>query len=247
VQSAFYKKKKIANRSINFFCPNNIINWRINTLFSKEPDTLIWIKKFKKHKKIIFWDIGSNIGLYSIYAAIIHKDITVVSFEPSTSNLKILSRNIYINNLFKKIKICQLAITKKNFCFSQFRESRFLEGQALNTFGSSEKKKLFDSNAYTILGVNLNFLVKNKILEVPDYIKIDVDGIEDKIIEGFDKFLYSKKIKSILIEIDEQNYKQVKRIETLMKINKFKFVEKNNTDNSKTNKQFFNYIYNKLN
>ena len=31
---------------------------------------------------------------------------------------------------------------------------------------------------------NLDFLVERKILPQPDYIKIDVDGFEDKVIDG---------------------------------------------------------------
>ena len=38
------------------------------------------------------------------------KNIEVISFEPSTSNLRILSRNISINNLENKIKIFQLPL-----------------------------------------------------------------------------------------------------------------------------------------
>ena len=38
---------------------------------------------------------------------------------------------------------------------------------------------------------------------VPDYIKIDVDGIEHLILRGGDKLFFSKKIKSVLIEINE--------------------------------------------
>ena len=71
--------------------------------------TIEWINNFKKDyknksKDIIFWDIGSNIGLFSLYAAKIHKNCKVYSFEPSTSNLRILSRNIDINDLSERIK-----------------------------------------------------------------------------------------------------------------------------------------------
>ena len=51
----------------------------------------------------LFIDIGANIGLYSIYAAIKHSNSEVISFEPSTSNLRVLSRNISINKLEEKI------------------------------------------------------------------------------------------------------------------------------------------------
>ena len=77
----------------------------METFFTKEPETLKWIDSFNDNKKIIFWDIGANIGLYSIYAALKHSDIEIISFEPSTSNLRILSRNISINKLEEKMKI----------------------------------------------------------------------------------------------------------------------------------------------
>jgi len=38
----------------------------------------------------------------------------------------------------------------------------------------------------------MNFLIKNSILEIPDYIKIDVDGIEHLILEGGGEFLRDK-------------------------------------------------------
>ena len=69
-----YRKVSINNKNkINFFIPNNLIDWRVRTIFSKEPDTIKWIDNFNSNKKIIFWDIGANIGLYSIYAACKHK------------------------------------------------------------------------------------------------------------------------------------------------------------------------------
>ena len=37
--------------------------------YKKEPETLQWISEFSNNEKTIFWDIGSNIGLYSIYNA----------------------------------------------------------------------------------------------------------------------------------------------------------------------------------
>ena len=79
-----------------------------------EPETTAWISQFKKIKKQkIFWDIGAQIGLHSIFAATKFKNIKVISFEPSTSNLRILSRNISINSLSNKINIISLPISEK--------------------------------------------------------------------------------------------------------------------------------------
>ena len=89
-----------------FFTPNELIKWRVDTILDKEPETIQWIDEFEDNS--IFWDIGSNIGLYSIYAALKKDKIKIYSFEPSTSNLRTLSRNISINNLHKKISIIPL-------------------------------------------------------------------------------------------------------------------------------------------
>ena len=67
----------ILNKKIKFFVPNQLLNSRVDTFFTKEPETLEWIQTFDKTKPIIFWDIGSNIGLYSIYAATIHSNCAV--------------------------------------------------------------------------------------------------------------------------------------------------------------------------
>ena len=44
---------------------------------------------------------------------------------------------------------------------------------------------------YKLLGRNLEHLLKT-ILDIPDYIKIDVDGIEHLILEGAGQFLEEK-------------------------------------------------------
>ena len=110
-----YTKVEVSGKKVNFFTPNYYTQLRVSTLFSKEPKTLDWIDNFQKDKNITFWDIGANIGLYSIYSAIKHKNISVVCFEPSFNNLPILSRNLYINGLSGKVKINQLLSKHKYF------------------------------------------------------------------------------------------------------------------------------------
>ena len=104
IENDSYKKINILNKDVTFFTPNYITNYLVDTFFNKEPETLEWIDSFNNKNKIIFWDIGANIGLYSIYAALKYSNIEVVSFEPSSSNLRILSRNVSINQLEKKNK-----------------------------------------------------------------------------------------------------------------------------------------------
>ena len=40
------------------------------------------------------------------------------------------------------------------------------------------RKKFEPEMKYSVIGTTINYLVESKILQIPDYIKIDVDGIE---------------------------------------------------------------------
>lgn len=224
-----YKQITLLDNKIKFFIPNQLTEYRVETFFTKEPDMLGWIDSFIKKDNLIFWDIGANIGLYSIYNALKNKSSTTISFEPSTSNLRCLSRNIAINNLENRIKIFSLPLTNMENEFFLMNESHFTEGGALNTFGQDynfEGKKFTPEMKYQLLGTTVNYLLDNKILDIPDYIKIDVDGIEHLILEGSNKYLKNKKIKSIIVEINENFNEQYKRVLAIMEKSEFKILQK---------------------
>jgi FkbM family methyltransferase len=210
----------IKKRKVLLFHPSHLSKWRVDTFFTKEPETLKWIESFKKSSNIIFWDIGANIGLYSIYAAINFSKSKIISFEPSTLNLNILSRNISLNNLEKKINIFQIGLTNVNNTFFDMNETTLEEGGALSSFGKSynfEGKKINKINKYSIFGTTIDYLIFNNILKVPDYIKIDVDGTEHVILNGAEKTLKKNKIKSILIEVNENFLNQRVNVEKTLK------------------------------
>lgn len=255
IQNISNNKIIVENKKVTFFVPNSLIKWRVNTLYSKEPETIEWINEFSKRKKTIFWDIGANIGLYSIYNSIKNKNTFSIAFEPSSSNLRVLSRNISLNKLQKKIKIFSLPLTKNLKGFMPLKERFFQEGGSMNVFGEKfnfEGKKLKSEMYYDLFGINIKFLLDNKLLDIPDYIKIDVDGIEHLILEGAGSYLKNKKIKSISIEINENFKLQYLNVLKIMKNNNFVIRhKKNNIENFVgANKKFFktyNYIFDKKN
>ena len=250
-QDAYQKVKLKSGKYLFFFAPNYLINLLVKDFYTKEPETIEWIDNFKKEKKIIFWDIGSNIGLYSIYAAASIEDIEVISFEPSTSNLRILSRNISINHLESKIKIFQvpLGINKNNFL--EFNEGKFIEGESNNSIDKNidfEGKEMKPDNKYQIFSTNIDQIIGNQILNVPDYIKIDVDGVEHLILKGGIELFKNPKILEIQIEINENYTDQHNNVLKIMGECMFKFKEKKRNDLSgyyKTKKlsKIYNYYF----
>ena len=201
-----YCYKKINKKNIKFYIPTEIAHSRVQSILAKEPETIDWINNFKDNK--IFWDIGANIGIYSIYTVSKFKNINVIAFEPSTSNTRTLSRNISINNFENKIKIFPIALCDKPNIFSKFSENKFYEGWSGSTFDNNidaDGRKLLKKNIknnYQILGTTINELLSKKVLKIPNYIKIDVDGIEHLILKGAKNFLKNRRIKEILIEMN---------------------------------------------
>ena len=253
-QERSYKSIKILDKEIKFFVPNQITNWRVDTYFSKEPETLEWIDSFEKKENLIFWDIGANIGLYSIYNSLKNPKSTTIAFEPSSSNLRVLTRNISINNLEKNIKVVPIPLTNKENIFQEMNEGQFVEGGALNSFGEKfdfEGKEFKPTMKYNLLGTTINYFLENSILDIPDYIKIDVDGIEHLILEGGDKFLNDKKVKSLSIEINENFKEQYDKVLNLMNKYEFKLLHKKHNDDMFSEqskfKNTYNYIFKKLN
>ncbi len=60
--------------------------YRAETYSTKEPETLDWLEQNLKAKDT-FFDVGANIGLYSLYAAKINPKCGIYAFEPATPKL----------------------------------------------------------------------------------------------------------------------------------------------------------------
>ena len=254
LQEKSYKKINLKGQNqLIFFTPNNLVDWRVRTLLSKEPDTIRWINNFEKNKnkEIIFWDIGANIGLFSIYSAQKHRgNIKVIAFEPSSSNLRVLTRNISINNFSDKIFINQIALTNQKNVFLDMNEPNFIEGSSLNTFGEKfnfEGKNFLAKQKYKIFGTTIDTMVDNGYLDIPNYVKIDVDGLEHLILEGGDKMFNNKKIRSVLIEVNENFKVQKEKVLKFMLDHNFKLLAKENTPENLSDKfiNTFNYRFEK--
>lgn len=185
--------------SIFFNVTNNILKFRVDTFHNKEPETLKWISSLKDDS--VFYDVGANIGLYSIAAALKVKN--VYAFEPVYYNYYNLNKNIISNHLQHRIKAFCFALSN-SMSFGQITLSDLSDGAALHSFHNQEKESKDDFHQ-PCLSFSLDELVYQYNFPCPNYLKIDVDGLEHKIIEGAQKLLKDNRLKEILIEIDESN------------------------------------------
>lgn len=236
------KTLKTNGLTLKFSTPNFLTRYRANTFFTKEPDTLEWIESFDK--KSVFYDIGANVGLYSIYAGLIKKS-RVFCFEPSVFNLEILAKNIYLNNLVDNLTIIPIALNDK-IKVSNLKLSNTEVGGAHSTFDKDfdgDGKKMSIKFEYNTIGFDLNSFVDKSKLPLPDHIKIDVDGLEHFILKGGNEVI--KNAKSILVEINDDFESQKKVSENILRNCGFELSKKNYADTD--NKPIFNQIWKKIN
>ena len=70
--------------NIEFAIPTELVAYRVKTLFTKEPDTIDWINNFESDE--VFFDIGANVGIYSIWATM-HRKVRTFAFEPEAETI----------------------------------------------------------------------------------------------------------------------------------------------------------------
>jgi len=205
-KSKTFTHKSMSGRSteISLYTPNSVCSFRANTFSTKEPETLEWIEQFGEGGKILF-DIGANIGIYSIFHSLLNEGKSV-SFEPSFFNLKQLTKNINLNRCEKLISVVSNPLSDSS-CFSEFKNGNEDEGGAMSAFGVDygfDGKRIPSNFKTNVLGFSLDNLFELGFLkDKPNLIKIDVDGIEDLILKGSINTLSSSECISVLVEVNE--------------------------------------------
>jgi FkbM family methyltransferase len=183
-------------------CPNELTRSRAETFFEKEPETLEWIDGFGKGETL--FDVGANIGLYTLYAA--SRGMKVFAFEPESQNYALLNRNVYRNGLADRVTALNVALSDKD-ALGALNLPRFYAGAALNNFGENlnwKRERYEPAFRQGVIAFSLDSFLARHPEAFPDHLKIDVDGAEIKIVLGAEKTLRDPRLKSLSVEINEE-------------------------------------------
>ena len=175
--------------------------WRSKTFYSKEPETLKWLEFFAmtNHNHEIFVDVGANIGIYTLYW--LHFPNTrAIAIEPFDENIRLLSKNIRMNNFMTRVDIISKPLSSQNT----------LGWSTINDIrpGGSDYKLSLNNNLNQSNSIKVETLTLDSILggKKEKYIlKIDTDGTDFDILKGAELALKDGKIVSILIESSEED------------------------------------------
>jgi FkbM family methyltransferase len=168
-----------------------------------EPETLAWIDGFAAPCR--FWDVGANVGSFSLYAGLAD-GVEVSAFEPAAASYAALCRNIEANRLQDRVRAYCLALCDRE-TLASLNLSATNAGSVFNEFDSDTD--CFGQPIATVfrqgmLGFSIDGLRRQFGLPAPNYLKIDVDGIEERILEGARQTLADPALRSILLEMEER-------------------------------------------
>jgi FkbM family methyltransferase len=211
-----------------------ITRMRANTFYTKEPETIDWINSFPPNSTLL--DIGANVGSYSIYAA--KKGHKVISVEPDPSNFAILLRNIYLNALHSNITPLLVAFSNSR-SLTNFNLNSISFGGALHSASEAADGQYHFMCSSTTVD---DFI--NQVNFAPNYLKIDVDGLERTILSNSTNLLSSSTLKSILVEL-EQGSEEEKDVISQLNSFGFHLISKRHAEqfNKGPYKNFYNYAF----
>ena len=188
---------------------------RFSQLERSEPDTIEWLDNFPD-EPLIFWDIGANVGVYSLYAAL-RPNVQVLAFEPGAASYRALNRNIEMNGMDDRITALPIA-----FCadtkIDMLNMDNTEPGGSKHGFGTEvdQLNNVIDVRfRQGAVGFSIDDFIRLFSPPLPTHLKIDVDGLEPDILRGGQNTLSAPTVRSVIVEV-EGSEARARRLVALM-------------------------------
>ena len=198
-------------------------------LFSKEPGTFAWITTEVKRGQVVY-DIGANIGVYTILAARqAGPNGKVYAFEPHAANFTRLIDNVIRNNLQDAVIPCSVALDAEAG-FSHFNYDSANAGTSNSQFSANSGAAMQPPGseiAELKYATTIDQLMEAGRIASPHHIKIDVDGNEHRILQGMARLLGSSAAPlTIQVELNEPHTAD---ITALLQAHRYALIERHYT------------------
>lgn len=181
-----------------------IVEMRLQPV-DKEPWTVAWLER-ELRAGDVFYDIGANIGVYTLIAAKIARgSSTIVAFEPAYANYNELCENVILNGVAGSVIPLPVALGDE----SRVGNLAYRDTAA----GAADHSLDAESPGHVqrMLVHSLDDLVERYGLEPPTLIKLDVDGGEAGVLRGAHSVLRSPQLRSLVVEVESRGSEDVQR------------------------------------
>jgi len=191
-----HKNNTAALSKDGFWYAGNVFNmaniaYGIATKGAVEKHETVLVKKIldyitsEKHLTSLY-DIGANSGYYGILSAFLYRDkIKVCSFEPLPEYVDCIKKSVYLNRL-DNITIFQFGIGNKDE-----EKTMYLAGT-----GSTLENGFSGDNITNTIKIpvkRIDGIVESNSIILPDFMKIDVEGHELKVLQGAESAIRKNK------------------------------------------------------
>ena len=214
---------------------SNFVDWGVYFYGGLESGLINYIKTQISQFQY-FFDIGSNSGTISLPFAN-EKDLKIICFEPLEYSYKKLIRNYKLNNVFEKHEFYKIALSDKtgesyihfSNVDSNIATASLNPEYKYNNPLVQETKLIPVNDKEKIILEKLDNLYEFKNKNI--FIKIDVEGHEDKLIDGSLKILKDNQVLMYLETINGNLLDNLKKMNfkvffPIFKEGKFKFGNK---------------------
>jgi FkbM family methyltransferase len=190
----------VGGATFRMLVSNDWERFRVETVTTKEPETVEWILENFRAGDTLF-DIGANIGIYSILAAAWNPEGTVVAVEPMPANFARLCQNAVVNELQNLRPYCVAVAARTGL--GTFNFASLWEGSSMHSIGTSGATEQFGETVVFRSGIGLVTMDDLAgVAGAPSLIKIDVDGGEDDVLASADGVLRDPTLRSALVEFN---------------------------------------------
>ena len=119
----------------------------------------------------VFFDVGANVGFYSLLAARCVVTGRVYAFEPLPANIAFLRKHLEMNRV-RNVRVLEVALSDESGMTSFLSESTRAMG------------KLEAGGSLTVETSTLDTLIAEQRIPAPDCIKMDIEGAEFRALRG---------------------------------------------------------------
>lgn len=145
-----------------------------------------------------FYDVGANLGYYTLLAGLTNRNVRVVAFEPADGPFNYLVGHVRTNGITDRVRCEKLALSERtgDITFYEYRNPQAWH-TGHNLSGAGSVIPIENAFPYRVPTMTVDDYAKNHPHDVIDLIKMDTEGNEPAILDGAHSTL--QRLKPIVI------------------------------------------------
>ena len=203
-------------------------NWveyhnRARDSYTGEPDMVAWIKENLRAGDVL-WDVGANVGAYTLFAAKLVLSAQIVAFEPCIPTYAHLWDNIVLNGCTDRIVPLCAALS----------DSTHVDALGISDPRAGSSEHVLGGKNFGLKQPSLALTGEDAVklfgVRPPDLVKIDVDGYECTVLAGMKHIITTGSVRTMIVEV--QRHKTEEPVTELLSSSGFDRVDRKSLDGS---------------